>query len=141
MYRASFVVLYYDQQMHNYFTNYRVWMSVCSERCVGRALGNGTSHDCAATSVGLEPVGSICTVKNIVGHAGNISVCLRNNCCPITQREVHHSSSHSAFNVLNILIILFQALLRLYAFWQVQFQECVIIICLYTLFLLIYSTH
>jgi len=22
MYRASFVILYYDQQMHNYFTNY-----------------------------------------------------------------------------------------------------------------------
>jgi len=22
MYRASFIILYYDQQMHNYFTNY-----------------------------------------------------------------------------------------------------------------------
>jgi len=24
MYRASFINLYYDQQMHNYFTNYHI---------------------------------------------------------------------------------------------------------------------
>ena len=24
MYRASFIILYYDQQMHNYFTNYHI---------------------------------------------------------------------------------------------------------------------
>jgi len=24
MYRASFIILYYDQQMHNYFTNYPI---------------------------------------------------------------------------------------------------------------------
>jgi len=24
MYRASFIILHYDQQMHNYFTNYHI---------------------------------------------------------------------------------------------------------------------
>jgi len=35
MYRASFMILYYNQQMHNYFTNFRA--PICFDTVVSSA--------------------------------------------------------------------------------------------------------
>jgi len=63
LYRASFIVLYYDQQMHNYFTNYRPALT-CFDTIVSSS-GSWLLVPCQVTQ--------ICKIQLLVIHFKIIS--------------------------------------------------------------------